>query len=285
MTGGISWLASYPKSGNTWVRALLSSVKHQDGLVDVNQLEAGPIASARDLFDTWAGVPSSDLDPAEVEALRPDHYRWRAGLTEGPQIIKVHDAWRVLPDGQPLFPADVSRGVIYIVRHPADVAVSFASHAGISIGKSVDRLCRHNCVLSGRQDRLTDQLPQQLLSWSGHVRSWLDDAHLPVLLVRYEDLLTDAGRELDRLLSFLGWTESRSHAARAIESCRFENLQAQERSHGFKERPVAATSAFFRAGRSGQGRTMLTVEQWDQLCGAHEQVMRRLGYEMDRGDV
>jgi aryl sulfotransferase len=279
VSGSITWLASYPKSGNTWVRALLTAYQQPDASVLLDRLDGGPIASARVPFETWVGVSASELTPADVETLRSDFYRWRASSATTNLLIKVHDAWSRTSDGQPLFPADVSRGAIYVVRHPVDVAASLSAHAAISLQESVDRLCQTDFIAANRDDRHSTQLPQRLGSWSGHVASWLDQPCMPVLLVKFEDLLADPVAALIRILVFLDWETDVQRVDRAVQACRFERLQEQERANGFRERPHNATTRFFRFGRSGQGFVELDRHQQAKLYAAHHLVMQRLGYE------
>src|SRR6185369_1295236 len=75
----IFWLASYPKSGNTWMRILLNNYRRNaPEPADINKLEGGPIASARVWFDEWVGIEASALDDALIERLRPGVYRCMA---------------------------------------------------------------------------------------------------------------------------------------------------------------------------------------------------------------
>ena len=117
--GGIIWLASYPKSGNTWLRAVLSNYR-DDGEepADINELGGGPIASARSPFDDAVGVEASDLTEAEIERYRPRIYRQMAESSQETLFLKVHDAYAYTADGLPLMPKEATAGVIYIVRDP-----------------------------------------------------------------------------------------------------------------------------------------------------------------------
>ncbi len=94
----IVWLASYPKSGNTWMRAFLTALLKPDkeGL-DINNLVPSTIASSRQLFDEMAGVSASDLLPEEIDRLRPAIYRQNAMESEELVYHKIHDAWIRLP--------------------------------------------------------------------------------------------------------------------------------------------------------------------------------------------
>jgi len=275
----IVWLASYPKSGNTWVRAFLSHYRNRTADFHINRMSVGPAASSREAFDQWVGVDASDLTHEEIESYRGEVYRQRALRADPPWFVKVHDAYGHSAAGEPLFPAEATLGVVYVVRHPFDVAVSFAHHSGISIQRSVERLCNDHFVLGGATERLPGQLPQRLLSWSGHVRSWVDQSHFRIHVLRFEDLLRDPCHEFRNVLRFCGLDCAEERLAESVEASRFENLQAQERVDGFVERHHGAEGLFFRQGRAGGWRDVLSPADVRQLAQAHSGVMQRFGYE------
>ncbi len=292
---GLIWLASYPKSGNTWTRVFLTNYLGRDeaGPADINHLDGGPIASDRVLFDEVIGVEAACLRPGEARALRPQVYRWmarQAALARKPLFVKVHDAWQRLPSGEGLFPAEATRAVIYIARNPLDVAVSLAHHNGQPVARTAARLCDPATVIgeaAGDGDMAVDagrQLPQFLGTWSDHARSWLDDSGLPVHPMRYEDLLRDPRAAFGAMLTFAGVDVDPARLERAVAAAAFERLQEQERERGFRERRQTATAAFFRQGRAGGWREALTPEQAAQIVEANGGMMRRLGYlDVDGG--
>ena len=196
-TSKIVWLASYPKSGNTWFRAFLTALLNP-GLaeVDINNLHPTTIASSRQLFDEMTGLSSADLSPDEIDRLRPRVYRQNALESEDMIYHKVHDAWIRLPDGEPIIPADVTRAVVYFIRNPLDVVLSFAHHLNTSIDKTIAIMNNPAYAFCDRRDRLHNQLSQRLLTWSSHVKSWVDESGLPVLIMRYEDMLALRRRPL-----------------------------------------------------------------------------------------
>lgn len=87
------------------------------------------------------GLEASVLSDALVERLRPAVYRCLAAESPEPLFMKVHDAWGRSDSGEPLFPADVTAGVVYIVRNPLDLASSCAHHWGVSTAQAVENLC------------------------------------------------------------------------------------------------------------------------------------------------
>lgn len=274
--GNIIWLASYPKSGNTWVRAFLANYL-EDRLTpaDINDLTLGMAASARHVFDEVVGVEASDLTPEEIARHRPAVYRHLAREATSPMFLKVHDAFR-LPGQAPLFPLDAAQRAIYIIRNPLDVAVSLAHHWNSTIDMAIDSMCRRSS-LSPSGPQLHDQLEQVMLSWSDHVRSWLGAEGLAVFIVRYEDLICSPQTSFGALLVAIGQTVDDARLSRAIEFSSFETLRRQEEAAGFAERPTVA-GAFFRAGRIGEGRDVLTSAQIAMIEETHAETMRQFGY-------
>ncbi len=274
----IWWLASYPKSGNTWVRLFLASYRKEDAeSLHINHL-GGHIAASREMFEEFAGVDSSVLTPEEIERYRPRVYRALAARQTRPVFLKVHDAWRRGPCGEPLFPAEATAGGIYVVRNPLDVAVSYAHHAGCSLEEMVARLGDDAYAASRSQDRPGSQLTQRLLSWSGHVRSWVDDSGLPLLVTRYEDLLADPAAAFTAIVRFAGLPVDPERLRRALDDTRFDRLQAQETEEGFAERGPGSTRPFFGKGRAGSWREELSPELARRVVDAHRDTMRRFGY-------
>jgi aryl sulfotransferase len=276
---GIVWLASYPKSGNTWARVFVQNYLDPLAPADINQLTIRH-AAQHALFDQFGAVEISDLTDDEVQSLRPALYRTMAAAAADPLFLKVHDAFGPTADGAALIPHDVTRAAIYIVRHPGDVAVSLAHHSRLSPADAVGMLCREESILRDR----AGQCRQHLRSWSGHVRSWVDEPRVRVCVIRYEDLLADPPREFSRMLAASGLAIDQPRLVQAIEQSRFERLQAQERAAGFTERPAIATAAFFRDGRSGSWRDHLTADQVRRLVDVHGPVMQRFGYLTPGGD-
>lgn len=273
----IIWLASYPKSGNTWMRILINNY-WQDGTVpaDINKLDGGPIASARTCFDELVGVEASALEDTVIERLRPDVYRFMAAEAQKPLYMKVHDAWKLTDRQEAIFPADITAGVIYIMRNPLDLAAACANHWGIRVSLAVDNLCNPDFIMSKSQDRLAPQLRQRIGSWSSHVQSWLDDAALPVHIVRYEDLHRDTYAVFRQVVCFCKLPYTASRVRKAVAFSDFAEMRRQEQSKGFRERMKA--EVFFRRGQVGAWREELSAAQIEKIVAVHGPMMQRFGY-------
>ncbi|MEA2950802.1 MAG: hypothetical protein QOJ96_322 [Alphaproteobacteria bacterium] len=276
---GIWWLASYPKSGNTWVRAVIAGLL-SGRPVDINAMGfLGPICSHRFFLDDTLGIETAELSVEQETNLRPRAYEIWAAEAKRPLYCKVHDAYHSTEAGEPLFPASSTLGAVYVVRDPRAVAVSFAHHMAKPLEAAMERMGDPAAALSGATTRLTRQLRQLLLRWGEHVESWLA-APFPVHLLRYEDMQTDPLSAFTRMASFLELPSDSATVAAAIEAAAFPRLQAQERESGFFEKPHGA-STFFREGSIDGWRRVLTPEQCARVVASHGSVMRRLGYDVD----
>lgn len=281
----IVWLASYPKSGNTWMRVLLTNyLRNADAPADINKLDGGPIASARLWFDEWAGVEASALSDAVIERLRPEVYRRMAAESRETLFMKVHDAWRRTGRSTSLFPSDVTAGVVYILRNPLDMATSCAHHWGVTVDKAVENMCDPDFSLARSLGGLTDQLRQFMGSWSGHAQSWLDDSGLPLHVVRYEEMLRGPELAFGQVVRFCGLPFDEARVRKAVAFSGFSELQRQEKEKGFRERPVAAPGPFFRRGKAGSWRDELPPELANRLIEAHGTMMKRFGYLNENND-
>lgn len=287
MSGAIHWLASYPKSGNTWTRVLFTNyLRDGDQPADINSLDGGPIASARSVFDEHVGVEASDLTQSEIERLRPPVYdevsreivrlRERGDHPE-PALMKVHDAITDTVDGVPIIPASATAGAIYLVRDPRDVVESFAHHSGKSVEWMAARLADEGMSFVENETKMHNQLRQRLLSWSDHVRSWVDATTLRVHVVRYEDLIESPVDTFAAMVHFVGLDVDRSRIEKAVRFSSFDTLQEQETRGGFGEK-LPRSASFFRQGRARAWESSLDPAIALRIKSDHADVMRRFGY-------
>jgi hypothetical protein len=281
------WLASYPKSGNTWLRVLIANLNPPGNLpIDINNLPVNQsLASAREPFDDFLLIDSGLLTHEEIDCLRPGLHEDLArreldGSDDGVHFAKVHDAYTLSPQGEPLLAG--ARGAaraIVIVRDPRDIALSLANHRGTAVEGAIAFLNDAKAEFSGECDGLPRQLRQRLLSWSQHVASWLEQRDIPTHLVRYEDLTADTARVFGDALSFAGVPATGDAIERAVRFSAFALLQQQEREAGFCEAPRPFQGGvFFRRGRAGGWRDELGPGQVARIEAEHAMMMGRLGY-------
>ena len=279
-SGNIVWLASYPKSGNTWFRVFLSYLLKdgENADVHINNLDGGPIASARGPFEELVGYDSGNLTHDEADLLRPEVYVRQSMDAEETTFCKIHDAYTYVSDGRALIPKEASRGAIYLVRNPLDVCVSFAHHSAYKeYDKMIDKMGDPDQAFCKTIRNQPNQLRQKLLGWSGHVKSWLDQDEIPVELLRYEDMKFDSLATFRRAVRFAGLDKTDEEIEQALENSRIDKLQQQEREHGFREKMPKAKS-FFRKGKVGSWQEKLTASQIERILEDHHKMMAQLGY-------
>ena len=274
----IVWLASYPRSGNTWLRALLTNyLTGGEEPASIDALVGGPSPVLREVFDDELGLSSSILTSEEVLRHRPLLHELLAAELPRPTFIKVHDACLPTAGGVLLFPPAATYGAVYIIRNPLDVAVSYAHFWSWPLERGVAELNLPEATLSPPGRGIDGVLPQRLSTWSGHVASWLDQRELRVHALRYEDLLANPEGTFGAVLRFAGFEPEAGRLARAVEHAGFDRTRAQEERSGFAVKPSTARY-FFRSGRAGSWREALSQAQVRALTGAHAPLMERFGY-------
>lgn len=272
--GRIVWLASYPKSGNTWVRSFLTAYRTEADTVDINALDATN-AAVRAVLEDLLGLETSELLREEVRNLLPEAYR-RWSMDVGQTVfLKTHDCFGRTAKGEHVFPVQATQGVIHVVRDPRDVAVSASHHWGVSLDVAIDRLNASDHWIACKVD--SAQIPQFLSDWSTHTAGWM---HAPFfsLRLRYEDICLDAMNCFRQILEFVGWKVETSRLERAVKACSFARLQEQEEKSGFRERLAQSTAGFFRQGRVGGWRDVLSEQQAERVVERHRAMMQQLGY-------
>ncbi len=276
----IIWLASYPKSGNTWFRVFLTNLlRDNDEPADINRLEGAPIAGARGLFDKAVGIEAADLTHEEVERLRPEVYEYVSNRANETRFLKIHDAYTYIDDcpGKPLVSFNATRGAIYIIRSPLDIAVSFANHSAISIDKAIERMADEKNCFANAPGRLNSQLRQRLLSWSGHVLSWAGAPGLDLHVMRYEDMHAGGEAVFMDAIRFAGLEFPADRVKKALVFSDIREMQRQEKEKGFREKP-AHCRVFFRKGKPRDWRDVLNPGQVKKIIAHHGEVMKRFGY-------
>jgi hypothetical protein len=272
--GKIIWVASYPKSGNTWVRAFLANLfGTDDGPRDLNALnEFCSNITSRGYYDAVSGRPSKDMRPEDVVRLRGDVQK--AIVTTAPDgvFVKTH-SWFGDQFNLPLIDPELTAGAIYIVRNPVDVAVSAAHHYGVDVKTMVDHMADANFRTAPSDKHVVEYVS----SWSQNVASWTWQPHPKVIVLRYEDLFAAPERQFAQLVQFLGLKPPQSQFERALRHSNFAALSEQEQKSGFKEKSSSA-SAFFRHGQPGEGNKALSPALIQSLLETHGQEMQRFGY-------
>lgn len=271
--GKLIWLASYPKSGNTWLRAFLHNLmRNPEESYDINRLTDFTASDAQmywyQLFDRR---PASAITEKDVAALRPKAHEAMTWIHPDSVFVKTHNAL-VEDRGTPMITMEHTAGAIYLVRNPLDVVISHSHHYGLAIDQSIKVMNTPGMESRNKEKSVYEHFG----SWSEHVKSWTHRPSPGLHVVRYEDLLAAPHRTFGAVVAFLGLKPSRERVDSAISLCSFEILRAQEERHSFRER--GASGYFFREGKAGQWRNTLTPQQIEALVSVHREQMARFGY-------
>lgn len=274
---GLIWLASYPKSGNTWARIFLSNLAAimagESEKLELNTIARfSHSADFQRYFEEILGFKPTARHCNEIAAARQKVQQKIADTYEGLIFLKTHNAL-VNDRGHSVVNFAVTSGAVYIVRNPLDVAISLAHHGGITIDEAIQTMASEDS-----ESRVDDKLVNEIWSsWSRHVSSWTRKPHPAIRVMRYEDMLADPLSSFTALAQHLRLDATPAQLALAVERSSFENLQGEEERAGFVERPQQA-ERFFREGRVGQWREVLTQQQIERVVAAHREQMARFGY-------
>jgi hypothetical protein len=270
----IIWLASYPKSGNTWMRAFLHNLfRDPDEAYDINKITDLSISdSSIDWYRAQDKRDWTEWSAVDVARMRRGAQLAMCRLKPDDVFVKTHNA-SVVFLGYPMMHQDLTAGAIYIVRNPLDVCISLSHHYGTDLDTTIDILADPS-IGSKTNDKIVYEVHK---SWSIHVDSWTNPPRPGLAVLRYEDMLNNPVKTFGGLSQFLGLNPPRKRLERAIERASFKTLRRQEDQQGFKEKSPFAKK-FFRDGRAGQWRELLTPVQIDKLSAAHKEQMQRFGY-------
>ena len=273
--GGIIWLASFPKSGNTWMRSFLHNLlRNPTESYDINTLTDFTLGEAQTRwFKQFDPRPGSEYSLADVRRMRPLVHRYLTTTSPDSLFVKTHNAL-IQDEGVPLVTMGVTAGAIYIVRDPRDVVISYSHHQGKPLDYAIDMLGQEYTCTGGDDVNVYEYLS----SWSRHVHSWTHTPNPTLLTLRYEDMLDQPLKSFGSVAKFLGLDVARPRLDKAMKLSSFKVLKAQEQRKGFIERPAHADAAFFREGKAGQWKKILTPAQVARIDADHGDQMRRFGY-------
>jgi len=272
--GNIVWLASYPKSGNTWLRAfLLNLITDSEEPVDINKMAALTEGDSQaHWYATFDPRPPAELSTEDLARLRPTVHARIAASSPDSVFVKTHNAL-IESAGAAMITQSVTAGVIYVVRNPLDVALSYADHLGVQMDDVIELMAQRGFVTPAS----VTHVPEHHSDWSSNVESWTGRPHPAIHVVRYEDMASKPALTFGAIARFLGINPKRDQLTRAVRFSSFKVLKAQEQKSGFVERTPVQKS-FFRSGKSGNWRKQLTDRQIRRVLANHREQMKRFDY-------
>jgi len=266
----IVWIASYPKSGSTWLRCFLDAYFMNE--VDINELLSSITDDFAPAYDIGDGKIISDYNFEIQQFMRPMALfrlvkQYLATDKSIPFYVKTHSA-NLLINGYELIPATLTKATIFIVRNPKDVLPSFSKHMGVDMDKGLEWMQDKFRMLNG-STKATDFIS----SWKDHTNSWLNPSAQNVKYFRYEDMISDPIYTFSEMLKHSGVEPDRERVIKALELVKLSKLKKQEAKEGFSEHSKHAKGQFF-----GAKHKQITPKQshtLEKVCG---RIMKKLDY-------
>jgi len=274
----IIWLASYPKSGNTWVRGFLISLLYTDkgisNLNDIPRINQYPISSQ---FGTLVD------DYKDITKVKKFYHKTQdiLNLNKKLKILKTHNALVNL-DGDNFSSTKNTLGVIHIVRDPRNVVTSLKNYFSISnYEKAKEFLFDEKRVIYGDSSKKVFPIATMLTSWKTHYLSW-KQVQNNYLLIKYENLLNKPDQEFRKISNYfsklLNKKFSETKIQNSIKSNTFDNLKAQETREGFVESTNNGNNQFFNLGPANDWKKILNAHTKDEIETRFYREMKELKY-------
>jgi len=278
----IIWLASYPKSGNTWFRSFLTALKSEHEAFNINELKTDGIFSGKEQLENVLDIEADFLQQSEIEQFQRVAWNYTAAQSKTKKFVKIHDAFTCIDDAQSttLIPEEATYKAVYFVRHPYDVVPSLANHNGKDIESTVAFFNDPDAAfinVKKKKSFAANQFYQHLGTWNGHVKSWLKRPSFPVHFMRYEDMKMSPFETFKKAIEFMELDYSDAQINEALEMTKFENLRKQEEEKGFLEKSTK-TKFFFNKGEMNYGKSLLTEKQIESIKQVNEEMMKHFGY-------
>mgnify|MGYP001381575019 FL=1 len=258
----IIWISSYPKSGNTWLRSLISNYFFsKDGNFNfelIKQIDSFPSSK---FFRNYEDKFEKPEDTSKYWIKEQEKINSLNKIF----FLKTHNALCKI-NGNKFTDQNNTLAAIYIVRDPRNVITSIANHYQITTQNAFDFMKDKNRGIIEREgNRYTGFQP--LFSWDLHLKSWTENTLYPSLIIKYEDLIIDTASVFKKVLEFIKKiTNSKNNIdkqklLKCVENCKFSNLKTMEREKGFDESMVDKKTgekiAFFNLGEKNNYQDIL----------------------------
>ena len=277
----IIWLASYPKSGNTLVRSMLTSLIYsEDGNFNFNLLKKIGQYPQRKHFKGLTDKFDNLFELSKFWTISQD----KLNLDKKIKFLKTHHL-RCGIGNYTFTNSKNTIGTIYIVRDPRDVIISFAKHHSLSIEKAKYTMFRSDAYTAPEREKNPALALRTLTgSWSDHYNSWTKN-NKNLLFIKYENLITNKKSELLRIIKFVNnyikIPISETKINNCINSTTFENMKKYEEKGLFAENSFDKNDKkikFFNYGKEGNWKSVLSKEFVLNIEKKFQKEMKELGY-------
>ena len=275
----IIWIASYPKSGNTWVRSLLSAYLYSnDGIFNFDLLKKINQFPSKQYFKKFL---------KDFKDIKKVSNYWIAAqdrinlFNDKPIFLKTHSALCTLENNS-FTNKNNTKAVIYVVRDPRNLITSLSHHYSMNMEKTyIFIINKQQMTMVSEWGKDDFGIASVLGNWSTHYKSWKNIKFAPTLVVKYEDLLNNTNNTFKSILNFLSRLMDikidEKKIINTVNSCSFEKLVEKEKNEGFDE-AVGSKKKFFYLGKKNNWQNLLDPEMEQKTREVFQKEMKELGY-------
>ena len=278
----IVWLASYPKSGNTLMRSMLSAYLYsQDGSFNFDLLNNIKQFPDNVVFEKLGINTSDDKEVVKNYIFAQEEINKRDGKSV--RLLKTHSGLNNI-NGHSFTNYKNTLGAIYIVRDPRKVLKSYANHSEITFEEAERRILNFG-IIGGKSDPI-NQTVIHSGSWASNYNSWKEFKKKDkYLLVKYENLISDPEKYFNEVLNFIHMISNsklkidKIKLNNVLKTTTFEYLQNLEKKDNFKEATTVSKKInFFKYGPKNDGKKGIPKEIIENLEKNLGKEMKELGY-------
>ena len=278
----IIWIASYPKSGNTWLRYFLSNYYFNKK----NNFEPEIIKNIKkfhldkEIINSNFHIEDFKKNPYNVSKYWIESQK-KLEIKKGNVVfLKTHNALINIENNE-FTNSDLTLAIIYIVRDPRDVVISYSKYRHLDYDKTIEHMIGSKVNIPFVRDIKDISNIEITGSWAFHYNSWKDGvSEIPRVILKYEDLLNNSVEIFTNLIKFLSNVMKLEVNYEKIISSNnlstFNNLKNFERKNKFFENKSAEN--FFRIGKSGNWKKELNNAQIKKIEESFKVEMKILGY-------
>ena len=283
----IFWIASYPKSGNTWIRTLISSYYYtEDGIFKESKIHNIDQFPQKKYFKDFKYDKTIVNDTARLWLKAQK----KINLDKKLRFFKTHNAFGNL-NGNPFTDNTNSIGAIYVVRDPRNVITSLKNHYELNDNQAYSWMTNENNYLydihNFKEDGYSDF--QFISSWSTNYKSWKVQKKIPIKIIKYEDLLNETYLIFKDLINFINIIVNNSEQInkdklkKAIDSTLFDKLRKEEQDKGFTESVLSRDGKrkipFFNLGPKNDWNKILNIKMVKKIEEVFAESMKDLSYK------
>ena len=278
----ITWIASYPKSGNTFLRSFLAAYFFSD--------------SGKFEFDLLYNIlqfPSLKFSKNDSFSKKESAQNWIINqnyfFNNKDTILKTHSTLNEF-DGYKFTTSKQTKGAIYIVRDPRNVILSMSHHYSLTFQESYEKIIDDNASLLEKTYNEDHSNFTFLGSWSNHYKSWRDNKDFKILFIKYEDLEENIESIFKKVINFINDLDNKEHKIidnkflNALRSTNFVNLKNKENISGFEESMYSDKGKklnFFNLGFKNKWQKKLPNDIVKNVNKHLEKELKELGYDLN----